>query len=545
VEWVVVSGPVLNVRVILLITFTSGQWLFDSPLHYIQLWLDSAKQSLTQYLLSKKTEASQNKNRIDDRNSQLPKSPHSNQMQSPNEVLHILRLLKCMHEWNTRHGEVLAHSQFYVPAVNEVVDFVEDFFNWINPKEHVVVFCQYPFVLDSRAKAELLKVESRVQMHIAVNSAHAEMMRQLFMQRMVRDFSPLAYKLVVRRSNLVQDTLNSLVSTDPNNYKKPLQVEFVGEEGMDAGGVQKEFFLLLLKDILHPHFGMFTEDDESKFVWFNDEPLLYGSLNYFKLVGIVCGLAIYNSVIIDLPFPAALYKKLLRKPTDLTDLKQLHPSVGSNLESLLTYEGADFEDTFSLTFELTRRSFGEVITIPLIPGGASVPVTKVNLTEYVRAYVKYVLDESVKEPFLAFDEGFKRVCDGKVLSMLHPLELMSLVVGKQAIDWSDLEKYMDYRNGYHKDHPVIKMFWAVFNDLPVEAKRKFLVFWTGSNRIPVAGVESMKMMIQRMDGGRDCERLPVAHTCFNVLDLPPYPSQELMKQKLLQAINFTSGFGIV
>ena len=61
-------------------------------------------------------------------------------------------------------------------------------------------------------------------MQIAVNSAHAEMMRQLFMQRMVRDFSPLAYKLVVRRSNLVQDTLNSLVSTDPNNYKKPLQV---------------------------------------------------------------------------------------------------------------------------------------------------------------------------------------------------------------------------------------------------------------------------------------------------------------------------------
>ena len=69
----------------------------------------------------------------------------------------------------------------------------------------------------------------------------------------------------------------------------------------------------------------------------------------------------------------------------------------------------------SLHSQLTRRSFGEVVTIPLIPGGASVPVTKVNLTEYVRAYVKYVLDESVKEPFLAFDEGFKRVCDGKVL----------------------------------------------------------------------------------------------------------------------------------
>ena len=69
----------------------------------------------------------------------------------------------------------------------------------------------------------------------------------------------------------------------------------------------------------------------------------------------------------------------------------------------------------SLHSQLTRRSFGEVITIPLIPGGTSVSVTKDNRTEYVRAYVKHVLDESVKEPFLAFDEGFKRVCDGKVL----------------------------------------------------------------------------------------------------------------------------------
>jgi E3 ubiquitin-protein ligase HERC4 len=195
--------------------------------------------------------------------------------------------------------------------------------------------------------------------------------------------------------------------------------------------------------------------------------------------------------------------------------------------------------------QITRSSFGEVMTVPLIPGGSSVAVTLDNRTEYVRAYMRHVLDESVKDPFMAFDEGFRRVCDGKVLGMLHPLELMSLVVGQQVIEWTELEKYMDYKNGYHKEHPVIRLFWTVFYELPLEAKKKFLVFWTGCNRIPVAGVESMKMIIQRMDGGRDCERLPVAHTCFNVLDLPTYPSHELMKQKLLQAIHFTSGFGIV
>ena len=54
-----------------------------------------------------------------------------------------------------------------------------------------------------------------------------------------------------------------------------------------------------------------------------------------------------------------------------------------------------------------------------------------------------------------------------------------------------------------------------------------------------------QMIIQRMDGGRGCDKLPVAHTCFNVLDLPPYDRKLIMKQKLLQAINFTSGFGLI
>ena len=73
----------------------------------------------------------------------------------------------------------------------------------------------------------------------------------------------------------------------------------------------------------------------------------------------------------------------------------------------------------------------------------------------------------------------------------------------------------------------------------------WLVFLTGTNRIPIDGFKRMKVMIQKMDGGRNCERLPVAHTCFNILDLPPYPSKQIMRDKLLQAMNFTSGVGLI
>ena len=73
----------------------------------------------------------------------------------------------------------------------------------------------------------------------------------------------------------------------------------------------------------------------------------------------------------------------------------------------------------------------------------------------------------------------------------------------------------------------------------------WLVFLTGTNRIPIEGFKRMKVMIQKMDGGPNCERLPVAHTCFNILDLPPYPSKQMMRDKLLQAMHFTSGFGLI
>lgn len=459
-----------------------------------------------------------------------------------------LQFLKYINDWNNRHGEVVPYDQFHLKAITEVVDLFRDYFHWMEDKHlksNVIVFCHYPFVLDAQAKAELMMVDARLQMHLAVTKAQRQNLQSLLMEQMIRDFSPFAFELEVHRDRLIHDTLRHLMTTEASNYKKPLRVKFVGEEGLDAGGVQKEFFMLLLREILNPDFGMFVEDDESHLVWFRDQPLMYENLDFFILIGILCGLAIYNSVIIDLPFPTALYKKLLKRPTDLSDLRELRPSVAVNLQQLLDYEGNDFQETFDLSFEVLRSNFGAVESVELVPGGSKIPVTKDTRQDYVNAYVKYVLTDSVKEPFEAFAGGFLRVCGGKVLDFFHPKELMILVIGNQVVDWSELQKYVDYKNGYTPDDPTIKLFWKVFFDLPVEGKKKFLVFLTGSNRIPVAGVKSMKVIIQRMDGGPGCRRLPVAHTCFNVLDLPPYKSEAVMKEKLLQAIHFTAGFGII
>lgn len=92
----------------------------------------------------------------------------------------------------------------------------------------------------------------------------------------------------------------------------------------------------------------------------------------------ICGLAIYNFTIIDIPFPLAMYKKLLREPVILGDLKCLSPTMANSLQSLLDYGGNDVEEVFCLTFSVDRDIYGEKVTIPLKPNGDTISVTREN-----------------------------------------------------------------------------------------------------------------------------------------------------------------------
>jgi hypothetical protein len=111
----------------------------------------------------------------------------------------------------------------------------------------------------------------------------------------------------------------------------------------------------------------------------------------------------------------------------------------------------------------------------------------------VEAYVSYVMLDSVKTLYKEFERGFLKLCDSPVLKLFHYQELAALVRGQRVINFSELEEAVHYHNGYHKDHFAIKNFWRVFHQLPVEGKKKFLAFLTGSDRVPVSGFKNMKV----------------------------------------------------
>uniref|UniRef100_A0A667XSK1 HECT and RLD domain containing E3 ubiquitin protein ligase 4 n=1 Tax=Myripristis murdjan TaxID=586833 RepID=A0A667XSK1_9TELE len=458
-----------------------------------------------------------------------------------------LRLLEILHTLNLtiKKQNFLDYDKFYIHELDDLIDIRNDYITWFQqhmyPLGHdgAVTLCKYPFVFDAQAKTTLLQTDAVIQMQMAVDQAQRQNFSSMFLP-VVESVNPCLI-LIVRRENIVGDTMEVLRKSKNVDYKKPLKVIFVGEEAVDAGGVRKEFFLLIMRELLDPKYGMFRYYEESRLIWFSNKT--FEDIDLFHLIGVICGLAIYNLTIVELHFPVALYKKLLKRNPNLDDLKELMPDVGRSLQQLLDYTEDDIEDTFCLNFTVTEENFGATEVLELIPNGEDINVNKSNRQEFVSAYVDYIFNRSVAPLFESFYAGFHKVCGGKVLELFQPNELQAMVIGNTNYDWKELEKSTEYKGEYWAEHPTIKFFWEVFHELPLEKKKEFLLFLTGSDRIPILGMKSLKLVIQPTGGGE--HYLPVAHTCFNLLDLPKYTSIETLREKLLQAIDHNQGFNLV
>uniref|UniRef100_A0A7N9ATE1 HECT and RLD domain containing E3 ubiquitin protein ligase 3 n=1 Tax=Mastacembelus armatus TaxID=205130 RepID=A0A7N9ATE1_9TELE len=433
-----------------------------------------------------------------------------------NYFLATLRLLEKLHKVSTKttccscKQYIFAHFLFSLQS-----DFPS------------VNLCAYPFILNAQAKTTMLQTDAELQMQMAVSGAN---LHNVFMLLTLEPHLARNPYLVlhVRRNHLVSDTLRELTMYSDVDLKKPLKVIFDGEEAVDAGGVTKEFFLLLLKELMDPVYGMFTHYKESNLLWFSDK--CFVEQNWFHLIGIICGLAIYNSTVVDLHFPLALYKKLLDVLPTLEDLKELSPT-----EARYLY--------YQISFSLTNENYGMTEVKELIPGGESISVDKNNRKDFVEAYLRYVFSDSVSEQYSAFSSGFLKVCGGEILSLFQPSELMAMVVGNNNYNWEEMEKNAIYKGEYTATHPTVRLFWEVFHEFPLEKKKQFLLFLTGSDRIPIHGMESLRIIIQSTTAEE--HYLPVAHTCYNLLDMPRYQTKEILRRRLTQAVEQYEGFSLV
>ncbi|KAI0134766.1 HECT-domain-containing protein [Xylariales sp. AK1849] len=350
----------------------------------------------------------------------------------------------------------------------------------------------------------------------------------------------------VRRSHIFEDSFAEISRQSATDLKKRLMIKFDGEDGLDYGGLSREFFFLLSHEMFNPFYCLFEYSAHDNYtLQINPHSGINPEhLNYFKFIGRVVGLAIFHRRFLDAFFIGALYKMVLGKAVQLADMEGVDADFHRSLQWMLDNDisGGILEQTFSTEDE----RFGVMTVEDLIPGGRDIDVTNENKKEYVDLMVKWRIEKRIAEQFQAFKDGFQELIPHDLINVFDERELELLIGGIAEIDVDDWKKHTDYR-GYTESDEVIQFFWQTVRSWDGEQKSRLLQFTTGTSRIPVNGFKDL----QGSDGPRrftiekagELGNLPKAHTCFNRLDLPPYKTLEALQGKLTIAVEETMGFG--
>ncbi|MED6275335.1 Ubiquitin-protein ligase E3A, partial [Characodon lateralis] len=321
---------------------------------------------------------------------------------------------------------LIPFEDFINESVNDVIEMDKDFTFFKVNAETKFSFQSCPFILSVITKSQGLYYDNRIRMYSE--------RRLTALYSMVQGQQPNPYlRLKVRRDHIIDDALvrlEMISMENPSDLKKQLYVEFEGEQGVDEGGVSKEFFQLVLEEIFNLDIGMFTYDNDNKLFWFNSSSLENEA--QYTLIGIVLGLAIYNNCILDVHFPMVVYRKLMGKKGTFLDLSDSHPVLYQSMKEVLEYTGS-LEEDMMLTFQISHTDlFGNPMLYDLKEKGDQIPVTKENRQEFVHLYADYILNNSVESQFKAFKKGFLMVTNESPLKYLfRPEEVELLICGSR------------------------------------------------------------------------------------------------------------------
>ncbi|RGB42281.1 putative ubiquitin-protein ligase [Rhizophagus diaphanus] len=349
----------------------------------------------------------------------------------------------------------------------------------------------------------------------------------------------------VRRNRIFEDAYIEIMKQQPQDLKKRLMIKFDGEDGLDYGGLSREFFFLLSHEMFNPFYCLFEYSAHDNYtLQINPHSGINPEhLNYFEFIGRVVGLAIFHRRFLDAFFITSFYKMILKKKVGLQDME----SVDADFFRSLTWAlENDITDVLDLTFSTEDDRFGEVVTVDLIEDGRNKAVTEDNKKDYIEYITEWRISKRVEEQFKSFMKGFNQLIPQELIAVFDERELELLIGGIAEIDVDDWKKHTDYR-GYTESDEVIVWFWKCVRSWDSEKKSRLLQFTTGTSRIPVNGFKDL----QGSDGPRrftiekagEVTQLPKSHTCFNRIDLPPYKTYEALVSKLTLAVEETVGFG--
>jgi E3 ubiquitin-protein ligase HUWE1 len=207
----------------------------------------------------------------------------------------------------------------------------------------------------------------------------------------------------VRRNHVFEDSFRELYRRAPEEWKNRFYIVFEGEEGQDAGGLLREWYLIISKDIFNPNYALFTisPGDRVTYMINSSSHANANHLMYFKFVGRMIAKAIYDNKQLDCYFTRAFYKHILGKSVRYTDMESEDYSYYQSLVFLL--ENTVDVLGYDLTFSLEVQEFGVTEVRDLIPNGRNIVVTEDRKAEYIRLVCQEKMTGAIRKQFSIFE----------------------------------------------------------------------------------------------------------------------------------------------
>ncbi|CAN1806313.1 E3 ubiquitin-protein ligase UPL6 [Linum perenne] len=358
----------------------------------------------------------------------------------------------------------------------------------------------------------------------------------------------------IRRDHILEDAYNQMSALSEEDLRGLIRVTFVNElgveeAGIDGGGIFKDFMENITRAAFDVQYGLFKETVDHLLYPNPGSGMIHEQhLQFFHFLGTLLAKAMFEGILVDIPFATFFLSKLKQKFNYLNDLPSLDPELYRHLIFLKHYRG-DISG-LELYFVIVNNEYGEQTEEELLPGGRNMRVTNENVITFIHLVSNHRLNFQIRQQSSHFLRGFQQLIQKDWIDMFNEHELQLLISGSlESLDVDDLRTHTNYAGGYHKEHYVIEMFWDVLKGFSLENQKKFLKFVTGCSRGPLLGFKYLEPLfcIQRAGGSATEEaldRLPTSATCMNLLKLPPYRSKEQMQSKLMYAINAEAGFDL-
>ncbi|RWS12158.1 ubiquitin-protein ligase E3B-like protein [Dinothrombium tinctorium] len=388
--------------------------------------------------------------------------------------------------------------------------------------------------------------------------------------------SPQSTLITVHRSRIVEDGYQQLAMLPAQSLKGVIRVKFINEQGLDEAGIDqdgvfKEFLEETIKKVFDPSLNLFRVTSEQRLYPSPTSYIHENHLSLFEFVGKMLGKAVYEGIVVDVPFASFFLSQVLGHQqsalySSIDELPSLDPELYKSLTYIKHYEG-DVAD-LDLTFSVDEDCMGQLVTHELIPGGKVVPVTKETRISYIHLMAHFRMHTQIHEQTAAFIRGFRCIVNPDWLIMFSTPEFQRLISGDNTpIDLADLRRNTKYYGGFHNNHRVINWFWDILEkDFKPHEHRLLLKFVTSCSKPPLLGFAHLEppfsircvevsddqdvgdtvgsvlrgfFTIRRKD---PVNRLPTSSTCFNLLKLPNYQKKSTLREKLRYAISSNTGF---